>query len=189
MIKRSSTNRDRWDLALKRMLPVLGHRNWIVLADSAYPAQSNAGIETIATEADHLQLLRSTLNAIRRSRHVRANLYLDAELDFVAEDDAPGVSGYCQELAQLIGNQGTQVIAHDRIIEKLDESAKLFRILILKSTLTIPYASVFFELVCGYWTSDAEQRLRLSIAGQRSAGTATGQTANNKSRKRRREDQ
>ena len=189
MIKKSSTKRDRWDLALKRMLPVLGHRNWIVVADSAYPAQSNAGIETIATEADHLQLLRSTLNAIRRTKHVRANLCLDSELDFVSEDDAPGVSGYRQELAQLIGNQETQVIAHDRIIEKLDESAKLFRILILKSTLTIPYTSVFFELDCGYWTKEAEQRLRLSIAGQRSEGTATGQTENNKSRIRRRRDQ
>jgi hypothetical protein len=189
VIKKSSTKRDRWDLALKRMLRLLGHRNWVVVADSAYPAQSNAGIETIVMEADHLQLLRSTLNAIGRTKHVRANLYLDSELDFVSEDDAPGVSGYREDLAQLIGNQETQVIAHDRIIEKLDESARFFRILILKSTLTIPYTSVFFELDCGYWSRDAEQRLRLSIAGQRSAGTSTGQTENNKSRKRRRKNQ
>ena len=33
--------------------PVLEHRNWIVIADSSYPAQTSAGIETIATNEDH----------------------------------------------------------------------------------------------------------------------------------------
>ena len=165
MIERRSESPKPWERSLKRLLPLWGHRNWIVVADSAYPAQSNAGIETIATGVDHLQLLKSTLNAIQRSKHVRTNLYVDAELEFVAENDALGVTRYREELARLIGNQGTQMIAHDRIIEKLGESAKLFRILILKSTLTIPYTSVFFELDCGYWTSEAEQRLRLSMAG------------------------
>ena len=189
MIERRSESPEPWERSLKRLLPLWGHRNWIVVADSAYPAQSNTGIETIATGVDHLQLLKSTLNAIRRSKHVRTHLYVDAELEFVAENDALGVTRYREELARLIGNQAIQVIAHDRIIEKLDESAKLFRILILKSTLTIPYTSVFFELGCGYWTSEAEQRLRLSMAGQRSAGKATGQAENNKSRRRRRNDQ
>jgi hypothetical protein len=107
---------------------------------------------------------------------------LEAELEFVAEHDALDVTEYREELAQVIGNQDIQAIAHDRIIEKLDESAKLFRVLILNSTLTIPYRSI--ELDCGYWTSAAEQRLRFSIAGQRSPGTATKQTENNKSWKR-----
>lgn len=189
MIERRSHKLEPWEHSLKRLFPLWGHRNWIVVADSAYPAQSNTGIETIATGVDHLRLLNSTLNAIQRSKHVRTNLYVDAELEFVAENDALGVTRYREEFARLIGNQGTQVIAHERIIEKLDESAKLFRILILKSTLTIPYTSVFFELDCGYWTSEAEQRLRLSIAEQRSAGTATRQPENNKSTKRRRKDQ
>jgi hypothetical protein len=109
---------------------------------------------------------------------------LEAELEFVAEHDALDVTGYREELAQVIGNQDILAITHDRIIEKLDESAKLFRVLILNSTLTIPYRSIFLELDCGYWTSAAEQRLRFSIAGQRSPGTATKQTENNKSRKR-----
>jgi hypothetical protein len=56
------------------------------------------------------------------------------------------------------------VLPHEQIIAKLDESGKLFRILVLKSTLAIPYTSVFFELDCGYWSREAEERLRLSIA-------------------------
>lgn len=146
-----------------RLLPLLGHRNWIVVADSAYPAQSNPAIETIATEADHVEVLTATLDAIDRSRHVRANIFVDSELKFVKEQNGPGITRYRQKFARLIANRETHIIAHDRIIAKLDECAKLFRVLILKSTLTIPYASVFFELDCGYWTRDAEEKLRRSI--------------------------
>jgi hypothetical protein len=164
VIKRHSDNAEPWESSLKRLLPLWGHRNWIVVADSAYPAQSNPGIETIATEADHLQVLKKTLGAIDKSRHVRANIYLDTELKAVAEQDAPGVTQYRENLARLIGNRETLVLAHEQIIAKLDESARLFRILILKSKLAIPYTSVFFELDCGYWTREAEERLRHSLA-------------------------
>jgi hypothetical protein len=156
---------NQWDLALKRLLPQFGHRNWIVIADSAYPFQSSVGIETIATEADHLEVLRCTLDAIGRTRHVRPNIFVDAELQSVIEQDAPGVTGFRQKLTELIGSRDTHSIPHEQIIAKLDESAKLFRIVIFKSTLVIPYTSVFLELDCGYWTGDAEQRLRQSMTG------------------------
>lgn len=164
MIERPSDKAEPWEQSLKRQLQLLGHRNWIVVADSAYPAQSNPGIETIATNADHLLVLNATLDAINRSRHVRPNIYLDAEFKLVAEPDAAGITLFRQQLARLIGSRETHVIAHDQIIARLDESAKLFRVLILKSTLAIPYTSVFLELDCGYWTSEAEERLRLSMS-------------------------
>ena len=50
----------------------------------------------------------------------------------------------------------------------LDQSAQLFRVLIIKTEMTIPYTSVFFELDCGYWNADAEQRLREAIAASTS---------------------
>lgn len=163
VIKKHPSKIEDWQRTLKRMLPLLGHRNWIVIADSAYPAQANQGIETIATEADHLEVLKATLGAIDKSKHVRPNVYLDAELKMIAEPDAAGISRYRQRLAQVIGNRETRVLAHEQIIAKLDESAKLFRVLIFKSTLAIPYTSVFVELDCGYWTSEAEESLRLSM--------------------------
>ena len=52
---------------------------------------------------------------------------------------------------------------HDEIISKLDHAARMFSILIVKSTMTIPYTSVFIELDCGYWNADAEARLRSRI--------------------------
>ncbi len=172
MIKRQSDQADPWELSLSHTLPLLGHRNWIVVADSAYPAQSNPGIETIATNTDHLHVLKATLDAIDNSPHVRPNIYLDAEFKLVAEQDGRGVTVYRQKLARLIGNRETHVLPHDQIIAKLDESAKLFRILILKSSLAVPYTSVFFELDCGYWTRDAEERLRKALF--RPAATGNG---------------
>src|SRR5665213_988847 len=35
-----------WTMVLDERLPLYGHRNWIVIADSAYPLQSAPGIET-----------------------------------------------------------------------------------------------------------------------------------------------
>jgi hypothetical protein len=46
----------------------------------------------------------------------------------------------------------------------LDQTAQTFRVLIIKTELTIPYTSIFFELDCGYWSAEAEQRLRQSMA-------------------------
>jgi L-fucose mutarotase/ribose pyranase (RbsD/FucU family) len=154
---------DPWAISLKHRLALFGHRNWIVVADAAYPAQSNPGIETIATGADHLLLLQAALKAVQSSKHVRANVYVDAELKSVDEQDASGVTRFRQKLGNILAHQDTHALPHDQIIAKLDESGKLFHVLILKSTLTIPYTSVFLELDCGYWSPDAEERLRLSM--------------------------
>jgi hypothetical protein len=54
-------------------------------------------------------------------------------------------------------------MTHMEIIEKLDESAKLFNVLLFKTDLTLPYTSVFVELDCGYWDGDKEARLRKAL--------------------------
>ena len=56
-----------WKQILSERLPLYGHRNWIVVADSAYPAQSRAGIETIVSGASQLDVLKQVLGAIRSS--------------------------------------------------------------------------------------------------------------------------
>ena len=152
-----------WEEILGQRILLFGHRNWIVVADSAYPAQSNAGIETIVTGTVHMEVLRKTLKKIAASDHIRANILMDAELSFVAEEDAPGVTAFRHDLHQLLGEGNAQVLDHEEIIAKLDQSGRLFRTLILKSTLKIPYSSVFLELDCGYWDSASETRLRSTL--------------------------
>ena len=149
-----------WEFRLTNLLPRLGHRNWIVVADSAYPAQSRPGIETLFTSGDHTKVLRKVLDAIGASVHVRANVYVDAELKLLTETDAPGVSAFRRQMTRLLAGKNTRELPHEQIIARLDKAGRLFRILILKSTLTIPYTSVFLELDCGYWSEQAERRLR-----------------------------
>ncbi|MGA2218091.1 MAG: hypothetical protein ABSG51_08390, partial [Terracidiphilus sp.] len=79
------------------------------------------------------------------------------------EEDAPGVTAFRQDLYRILDDRNAREIDHEQIISKLDMSGRLFRILILKSTLTIPYSSIFLELDCGYWNSDSETRLRSAL--------------------------
>jgi RbsD / FucU transport protein family len=153
-----------WERRLGDTLSLFGHRNWIVVADAAYPAQSRPGIETISTGAGQLHVLRRVIDVIAAATHIRANMYLDYELQFVSELDAPGVASYKRELELLMANSVVNRLPHEQIIAQLDQSAQVFRILILKTELTIPYTSVFFELDCGYWGQEAEERLRDAIA-------------------------
>lgn len=159
----SSDNPHDWELELTRRLPLFGHRNWIVVADAAYPAQSNPGIETLVAGADQIQVVRKVHDAIAAYKHIRANIYTDLELGFVKENDAPGIAEYRRQLDALLDRSGCQQLPHEQIIAKLDQCAQMFRIMIVKTPLTIPYSSVFFELDCGYWTAEAEQRLRQAI--------------------------
>jgi hypothetical protein len=160
----SQTTKPDWKQRLNEVLPLFGHRNWIVVADSAYPLQSNPGIETIITGGDQIAVIEHVLAAIAQCRHIYAKVYADKELAYVAESDAPGVLNYCRNLETALKGANISYLTHEEIIYKLDQSAQLFRILLIKTDLTIPYTSIFFELECGYWNAEAEQRLRKALS-------------------------
>jgi hypothetical protein len=160
----SAQERDTgWRGVLDRRLPTFGHRNWIVIADSAYPAQSRPGIETFVTEANHLDVVQEVLSRLARSKHLRPVVYLDAELAHVEEDDAPGITRLRYNLKKAIGRRDMRSLPHEKLIERLDKAGEKFQVLVLKTTLTMPYTSVFVELDCGYWSDAAEQRLRKAM--------------------------
>jgi L-fucose mutarotase/ribose pyranase (RbsD/FucU family) len=156
-------NGPNWMARLNDCLPLFGHRNWIVVADSAYPAQSSPGIETIIAAESQIDVAQAVAGAIAASTHVKALVHLDRELAFVHEADAPGVQLYRSQLESTLHGAHVDRIPHDAIISMLDQSSQVFRVLIIKTPMTIPYTSVFFQLDCRYWTSDAEQRLRQAM--------------------------
>jgi D-ribose pyranose/furanose isomerase RbsD len=160
MSSRSLVAKAAWQQTLEDILPLYGHRNWIVIADSAYPAQARAGIDTIASNAGQVQVLEEVLTSLASSKHVKPTIYTDQELAFVPESDAPGITAYRQRLTELLGNREVSVLPHEQIISKLDEAAQTFRVLIIKTDMVIPYTSVFLQLECAYWNADAEARLR-----------------------------
>lgn len=157
------TSSRSWRTALDSELPLLGHRNWIVVADSAYPKQSAPGIETIYTEADQIEVLETVLASIEAAPHVQAIVLIDAEMEAVTENDAPGIERYREQLKELLKDKPTEVMPHEEIIKQLDADADTFNILLLKTDMTIPYTSVFLKLDCGYWNAEKEQRLRESL--------------------------
>ncbi len=59
---------------LRQEIPLLGHRNWIMIVDSAYPLQVSPGVETIETNADQLEVTREVLAALDHSIHVTPNV-------------------------------------------------------------------------------------------------------------------
>lgn len=160
----SSASENDWKQILAERLPLYGHRNWIVVADSAYPAQSRSGIETVVSGADQLQVLRTVLNALAASKHVRPIIHQDRELKFLSDKEAPGVELYRRQIASLFGAARVNTIPHEEIISRLDEAGQTFNILIIKSNLTIPYTSVFLQLDCAYWRPQEERALREKMA-------------------------
>jgi D-ribose pyranose/furanose isomerase RbsD len=153
-----------WRVRLNQQLQLMGHRNWIAVVDSAYPLQTSAGIETIETNDDQLEVVKTVLDQIGKAKHVRSVIFTDAELKLVPESDAKGVTAYRDALTNIMGKTEVQALPHEEIISKLDEAGKTFHILVLKTNLTIPYTSVFIRLECGYWGADAEKRLRAAMA-------------------------
>lgn len=164
-----SLHAQDWKQTLGESLPLMGHRNWIVVVDSAYPLQTSPGVRTINTGSHHLEVLETVLAALAKAKHVRATLYTDKELAFVPEEDAKGITAYRAALAERLPKAESQVLPHEEIIHMLDEAGKTFNILVLKTHLALPYTSVFFRLDCGYWNEAAEQRLR---AAMKAAGAA-----------------
>ena len=60
---RTSPARD-WKSRLAEIIPLFGHRNWIVVADSAYPAQSKPGIETVVSGFEQIPVVEHVMDAI-----------------------------------------------------------------------------------------------------------------------------
>jgi L-fucose mutarotase/ribose pyranase (RbsD/FucU family) len=155
-----------WQARLGQILPLMGHRNWIMIVDSAYPLQSSGGVETIETNADQVDVIRKVLSTVDSSIHVRPIVYMDAELPFVPEKDAPGVTAYREEVKTLFKGHTITSLPHEQIIGKVDEVGKTFHIVVLKTNMTVPYTSVFLQLNCKYWSDEAEGQLRKAMSSR-----------------------
>jgi L-fucose mutarotase/ribose pyranase (RbsD/FucU family) len=162
-----SLEAEDWKQTLQESLPLLGHRNWIVIADSAYPWQVSPGVKTINTGATQEEVTQAVLQALATTKHVKPTIYLDTELEFVSEEAAPGVSAYRKKLATILSGTPPTKLPHEQIISKLDEAGKTFHVLLLKTNMTIPYTSVFLQLECGYWNAELENDLRAAIPAEK----------------------
>jgi hypothetical protein len=149
-----------WTDKLAGYIPALGHRNWIVVADSAFPLQISPGIETIVTGDDHFAVLAKVLKAVDAAKHIRPKIWLDKELAFVTEDLAPGADEAKRRVDEALKGRGAAPVLHEELIARLDQAGRAFKIVMVKTTLAVPYTSVFLELDCGYWPAENEAKMR-----------------------------
>ena len=152
-----------WKKQFDQTLPLLGHRNWIIVADKAFPQQNATGMEVINTNENLLIVLNYVLQQVNASAHVKPIIYRDKELSFITEGQAKGVKQFVSESENVFNGKPFQTILHDSVFTKLDEASKLFKVVVLKTNETIPYTSVFLQLDCAYWSSEKEKQLRSNM--------------------------
>lgn len=161
----SCSNSSAWQQEFEQKLPLLGHRNWIVITDMAYPLQSGQGITTIYADQPYLEVLKEVKQKIDAAPHVFAHIWRDREFDFISEDMVPGIDKLKGNIQEVCGKDA-QSIEHEQLIKRLDEAGRLYQVLIIKTPMTIPYTTTFFELDCSYWDAERAQKLDKLLKGE-----------------------
>jgi D-ribose pyranose/furanose isomerase RbsD len=155
-----------WQTTLQQRLALYGHRNWIVVSDAAFPAYSETGIETIVVNQDLASVLHNVAKAITLSKHVRAAAFVDQELQFVPEQNYPGVTQLREQINREFSKNSLASVPHSEAISKIDEAGKTFRVLFIKTNTTIPYTTVFMRLDCGYMTDEIDAKIKNAMASR-----------------------
>ncbi len=150
-----------WKEALAAQLSLYGHRNWLLVVDKAFPLQATSGITYLDSKEVLPEVLSRVLHEIDDSPHIAPTVYRDAEFAFIDESIAPGADELKQRIDALLGDRPVRTLPHEDIFQKMDEAAKLFQVLVIKTEAIVPYSSVFIELDCAYWDADREQQLRV----------------------------
>jgi len=159
-----------WQQQFDEKLPLLGHRNWILIVDKAFPEQNGSGFEYIYVNEHLLPVLSTVLNKINKSAHVKPIIYQDKELNYITEDQAGSIKAFLNNSKTVLGLQSVHTMLHDSIFRKLDTESKLFTVLVIKTNETIPYTSVFLQLDCAYWNNEKETQLRRNMADKSISG-------------------
>lgn len=147
-----------WRDDIQEALSAFGHRNWVVVADSAFPMVTAPGIWMVITGAEQDEVLAEALGLVNDQPHLAATVYVDAELEHVPNADAPGIAAFRTRLAELV--EDPQPVRHEELLAKLHEAGESFQVLLLKTNSVLPYTTVCLELGCGYWDSQREADLR-----------------------------
>jgi len=152
--------KKNWEEQLDELLPLLGHRNWILVVDKAFPLQSAPGMTYINTGGELLEVLGKVAKKIEAATHVVGIYYTDVELKYISEDLVRRIEDFKFDLRRVLAGKNTQTLNHNDVFKRLDDASKLFNVIVLKTEQVMPYTSVFIELDCGYWSAEKETILR-----------------------------
>lgn len=155
---------SNWMEELRSILPFMGHRNWLLIVDKAFPAQSASGMKYIDTRQELLPTLKDVLNEISNNApHLKPIIYTDLELQYMTNNLSEGVEELRDKMTDTLNGFDVKTLLHEDVFSKLSEASELFEVIVLKTETTKPYTSVFIELDCGYWSTEREEQLRQNM--------------------------
>ncbi len=158
------TDHTGWKEQFSEQLHLLGHRNWILVVDKAFPEQSSEGMTFLYSGEELLPTLEFVLQEVESSSHITPKIYRDRELDYLSDEQVPGMDAFKTRTGEILSGREPESLLHDEVFRMLDESAALFRVLVIKTSGTLPYTSVFMQLDCAYWNAEQENELRRRMA-------------------------
>ena len=126
--------------------------------------KAKEGITTLYANEPYTEVLGTVKKMLDNSSHVYAHTYQDKELSFLEEDICPGIANLKEEMKKVLSPSEIMHIEHDNLIDRLDSISNLFEVVIIKTGLTKPYTSTFFELDCKYWDNRRQSILNGRIA-------------------------
>lgn len=155
-----------WKEFFNDKLEFLGHRNWIIVVDKAYPLQNSDGMIVLNSQEELPDVLKYVFSKLSESKHIRPVVYFDKELKVLDDSYCPGISDLRSRIFEIIEKSNVDAVhemIHEEIIYKLEKMSKSFTVIVIKTEALLPYTSVFVELDCGYWMPNQEEQLRSSI--------------------------
>ncbi|MBC8126409.1 MAG: hypothetical protein H8M99_04580 [Gloeobacteraceae cyanobacterium ES-bin-144] len=163
----SMNTSQNWQAAVQRQAGQLGYRNWIVIAEASFPAQSRHGVHQVAASVDVPEAVDYVLRTLEQSENVRPQVYVTRELRSVENDFAPGIDELRKRLLTSLHGHETTELDQQSLLTLLEDANRSFDVLVIRTTTALPYSSVFLELRPGYWDVDSETRLRERIERER----------------------
>ena len=159
----SAQSSKPWLGTLRNELGYLGARNWIVVAEAAFPIQSRRGLRVIRIDGDIPNVVDGVEQIIEEKYHVKPRIYTTTEIDHVDYDYAPGIKNYRKELDEALHGREAVRLDNSMLMRMLNDTSKTYRVLVIKTRTALPYSSVFMELGSGYWDAESESVLRTEI--------------------------
>lgn len=158
---------NAWRGAVDRQAAQLGYRNWIVIAEASFPAQSRPGVRQVTAPVEIPEALDYVLHALEQTEDVRPQVYVTRELRSVENDYAPGMDELRKRLRASLHGHETTELEQQSLLTLLEDVNRSFDVLVIRTQSALPYTSVFLELQPGYWDAASESRLRDKMARER----------------------
>lgn len=138
------------DSSLAREVQALGNRNWIVIADQAFPLHSRRGVRTLLVQEKIPEVLNGVIDVINSQPHVKPVFHRTRELAYIQNDSAPGIEPYRNSISQILqpflAAGEVRDFDYRELSVVLEDPSKTFAVLVLKTTTALPYSAIFIEL-------------------------------------------